>query len=114
MNAELQTNTYSNIAATNTVLAAVIAGKRKLLVTGFTCFNPGLAVCFIQLFDALVADVILGTTLPKFVIPLPPGGGIDGPNGPHVFGTAITIAVTATIPGAGVPGAPVIVQFNWV
>lgn len=107
-----RTNTYSKLDADETKVAAVTAKNRQIV--GLTCFNPGAALAYLQFFDAVSGDVTIGTTAPYFVIPLPAGGGIDGPCGPRQFSNAITFAVTATATGSGAPASDCIVQFDYV
>lgn len=108
--------THSNITADETVEQAVAGSGKNFLAFNFTCFNPdAAAVAYVQFFDALAANVTLGTTVPKFVLPLPAGGGIDGANYvPKKFSYAITYAVTAG-PGNNVaPASDCIVQFDYL
>ena len=107
-----RTTTYSNLAGDETAVAAVTAKNRRIV--SMSCFNPGGSVAYIQFFDLALASVVLGTTVPYFVIPLPAGGGIDGPCGPRQFSNAITFAVTATATGSGAPASDCIVQFDYV
>lgn len=77
-------------------------------------FNTG-TVSYIQFFDALAANVVVGTTAPKFAIPLPAAGGFsDVYVLPEGFRIGITIAVTSTATGAGAPGAPALVKLTYV
>lgn len=113
---ELGTATYSNPTADETKVDVKAAGTRKnLIVTGFTCFNPDASdPAYVQFFDALAANVTLGTTPPFFVLPLPPLGGLDGPCGPRRFFTNICYAVTATPTGSGAPTSDCIVQIDYL
>lgn len=78
-------------------------------------FNTNGAVVYIQFFDAVAADVTVGTTAPKFVIPLPSGGGYsDVYVCPEAFRNGISIAVTSTATGAGAPAAPALVKLTYV
>lgn len=107
-----RTTTYSKLDADENAVAAIAAKNRRIV--GLSCFNPGAAVAYIQFFDLASGDVTVGTTAPYFVIPLPAGGGIDGPCGPRQFSTAITFAVTATATGSGAPASDCIVQFDYM
>lgn len=90
----------------------VVAGP--VLLFNIMGFNTGGAVSYLQFFDALVADVTVGTTTPTFVIPLPAGGGYDAEYVlPEGFRTGIVIACTATAAGAGAPGADAIVKLGY-
>jgi len=64
---------------------------------------------FLQLFDAAVGDVTLGTTTPTLSLPVPPGDATDEGASIHEFDppirfkTAITYAVTTTAGGSTGP-----------
>lgn len=104
--------TYSNLAVLATKVAP-LAGS--FLVFNFTCFNPDSSIAYIQFFDALTANVTVGSTAPYFVLPLPAGGGIDSQLiCPRVFRTGIVFAATSTSTGSSAPGADCIVQFDYV
>lgn len=107
---------YSNAAADETKVQVIAPTHTGILVFNFTCYNPDAsAAAFVQFFDVLAANVTLGTTVPKFVLPLPSLGGIDGGlTAPREFRTAVTYAVTATATGAGAPASDCIVQFDYV
>jgi hypothetical protein len=83
----------------------VVAGP--VMLFNLLGYNSGGAVSYLQFFDALLVDVIVGTTAPKFSIPLPATGGYsDTYQLPEGFRTGIVIACTAgplnnTAPGAG-------------
>ena len=77
---------------------------------GLTVDNLDVAKIYIQLFDASVGDVTVGTTTPIMVIPICAAAMYDGlPTGnkPIKFNTACTYAVTSTPTGAGAPGATI-------
>lgn len=91
-----------------TVIAAPV------LLFNILGYNSGGSVSYLQFFDALSADVTVGTTAPSFVIPLPATGGYDvGLNCPEGFRTGIVIACTATATGSGAPGANALVKLNY-
>lgn len=91
----------------------VVAGP--VLLFNIMGFNTGGAVSYLQFFDALLATVIVGTTPPTFVIPLPASGGYDNSyNLPEGFRTGIVIACTATPTGNGAPGAAALVKLSYV
>lgn len=103
---------YSNLAL-DEVKASVVAGP--VLLFNIMGFNSGGSVSYVQFFDALVADVTVGTTTPDFVIPLPAGGGYDAAYVlPEGFRTGIVIACTATATGNGAPAADAIVKLSYV
>jgi len=64
------------------------------------------AKIYVQLFDVAVGDVTVGTTTPKYVIPIPAGAMYDDKLVMD-FATAITYAVTATPTGLGATGATI-------
>lgn len=102
---------YSNLALAETK-AVVIAGP--VLLFNITAFNSGGATCYLQFFDALTADVTVGTTTPTFVIPLPASGGYDTSlNLPEGFRNGIVIACTSTATGNGTPGAAAIIKLGY-
>ena len=115
--AQVGARTYFNSALTATKVAALGATTNAgYLLFNFTCFNSHATdVVYIQFFDAASADVTVGTTTPKFVLPLPPVGGIDGGlMCPREFRTAVTIAATSTATGSGSPAANALVSFDYV
>jgi hypothetical protein len=103
---------YFNAAVSETKVS-VVAGP--VLLFNILGFNTGAAASYLQFFDALVADVTVGTTTPKFVIPLPIAGGLsDTYTLPEGFRTGIVIACTVTATGAGAPGAAALVKLSYV
>lgn len=117
MIAQIGGTTYSNIAADETLVQVKnVTGGKNLLAFNFTCFNPDATnKAYVQFFDVLAASVVLGTTVPKFVLPLPPGGGIDGGMVlPRKFNVALTFAVTTTPGGLTAPVTDCIVQFDYL
>jgi hypothetical protein len=68
--------------------------------------NPGAAKAYLQLFNALAADVTLGTTVPNLSVPIPAGAIWDAPLPvPIGFTTACSVAATATATGSGAPAS---------
>lgn len=104
---------YSNLALAETK-AVVRAGG--CLMFNIVIFNPDTsASSYVQFFDALTADVTVGSTTPTFVIPAgPKGGGILTLNCPRAFRTGVVVACTATATGAGAPGTAAVVSFDYV
>lgn len=103
---------YSNLALDETAVT-VVAGP--VLLFNIMGYNSGGAVSYLQFFDALLADVTVGTTTPTFVIPLPATGGYDNSyNLPEGFRIGIVVACTATATGNGAPGADAIVKLGYV
>jgi hypothetical protein len=77
-------------------------------------FNPGASVSYLQFFDALTANVTVGSTTPTFVIPMPAGGGVHtAMTVPYQFNTGIMYAVTLTPTGAGAPASNAVVSFTY-
>ena len=105
--------TYSNLAADETLVQVIAA---SVLLFNLNCYNPDAGdAAFVQFFDALAADVTLGSTDPKFVLSLPSGGGIDTANVlPKSFRTALTYAVTSQPMGTDAPSTECIVQLDYV
>jgi hypothetical protein len=92
-------STYFNVALDGTLVQV------KSTVTnlyGYHIYNPGTAMAYIQLFNAMSADVTLGTTAPAIVLAIPPEGGLDMAQGsvPVTFSRAMTLAATTTPTGA--------------
>ena len=70
-------------------------------------YNPGAATAYLQIFDASDADdVVPGTTEPRWVLPVPAGGG-NAPAYPTPLGFdyGIVVAATSTPDGAGSPAS---------
>ena len=103
---------YSNLALTE-VKAVVIA--TPVLLYNIFAFNPGAAITYVQFFDALTANVSVGTTAPTFVIPLPIGGGhIAALQLAEGFRIGMIIACTATATGNGAPSGNAVVKLGYV
>jgi hypothetical protein len=95
---------YNN-ALTNAAVA-LKAGPGHLFKV--TAFQPAAnAATYIQWYNVLQADVVVGTTLPVYVMYIPAGAGatieefID--NTAPFFDVAISYAATTTPTGAGAP-----------
>lgn len=80
-------------------------------VHGWLIVNPQAVEVFLQVFDALAANVTVGTTVADYVIPLPASGGAVLPLN-HVgirHDVGLTVACTTTPTGSGaVTGADVL------
>lgn len=86
-----------------------------VLLFNILAFNSGGSVSYLQFFDALLADVTVGSTAAKFTIPLPASGGFsDSYVLPEGFRAGIVIACTATATGAGAPAANALVKLTYV
>lgn len=85
-----------------------------VLLFNILAYNSGATASYLQFFDALEADVTVGTTVAKFAIPLPATGGYDAQlQLPEGFRTGIVIANTATATGSGAPGANALVKLTY-
>lgn len=62
----------------NAAVAAtkVVVNSRECLIHGLVVVNQTAAEAFLQVFDALTANVTVGTTAPDWVIPIPASGGV--------------------------------------
>jgi hypothetical protein len=81
-------------------------GASGTYLSFFEVQNPNTVQVFLQLFDALVANVTLGSTAPTMSLLVPPGdGNASGgraeifPTPPH-FRTGLVYAVTTTATGS--------------
>lgn len=75
-------------------------------VMSFTAMNLNAEdTLYVHFYDALIANVTVGTTVPKLTYAIPPGGGLHMtvPNGVR-FDTGVAAACTATLTGADAPG----------
>lgn len=83
-----------------------VKNRGEARLVAMDAYNPGADMAYLQLFGKPEANVTLGTTVPDWVFPIPPGGGRDMvfPH-PPVFAAGLTYAVTATANGAGAPSA---------
>ncbi len=102
---------YSNTSVSQTKASVVAA---PVLLFNILAYNSGASVSYLQFFDALEANVTVGTTTPSFVIPLPATGGYDAElQLPEGFRTGIVIACTATSTGSGAPSANALVKLGY-
>jgi hypothetical protein len=71
-------------------------------LAGVVVTNSSAAACFVQLFNALAANVTIGTTLADLQVEVAAGGTVSLPMPPQgaIFGTGIAIASTTTDNGA--------------
>jgi hypothetical protein len=89
---------------TNSAVNVIASGPRELGLA--VCDNVnGTAWTYVQVFDSLAANVTVGTTLPKAVIPLAPAlattMSLDAAG--LSFRTAISVAATTTPAGSSAP-----------
>lgn len=93
----------SALAATK---AVVYTGPCRLFDINAYASGAGADV-YLQIFDAVTADVTVGTTTPTLSIPIPNGAALDTTRSkPIAFSYGLIIACTATAGGSGAPGAP--------
>ena len=81
-------------------------------IYGIHVFNPDAAAMYLQLFNALAANVTVGTTVPDLSFGIPGGGGsltLIFPL-PIDFATALTIASTTSATGSTGPGTATVVN----
>lgn len=64
------------------------------------------------LYDALAANVTVGTTVPTLAIPIPDGGILDAERAkPVQFSNGLTMAASSSASGSGAPAANLVVNF---
>lgn len=83
---------------------------------GINLFNGGGVDAYVQLFDALAANVTLGTTVPKLALWVPANGAWEEKyccEGKISFATGITIAATTTSTGAVAPGTGILANIMY-
>lgn len=99
-------------ALSNTVTNIKTTGGR---LYGYHIENPNIQKAYVQFFNALAVNVILGTTTPYFPLNVPAGGVLDTflPN-PVSFGVAHSIAATTTATGNTAPSSGLIVTIFYL
>jgi hypothetical protein len=93
------------LALTNTVVDVSLT---RTNFYGFLFENNHTAVVYVQVFNKVAADVVLGTTVPDrtFQVPASASFGKDATDFPLIYcDVGMSIACTATRSGAGAPGA---------
>jgi hypothetical protein len=103
-------------ASTPKLLGALLAVKTAVKTTPgkaawYDIFNPSNATAYVQLFDAALADVTVGTTAPVLSIGIAAGGRASGEAGVG-FQTAISAAATTTATGNTAPGTALVANFG--
>lgn len=89
-------------AGTNTTSTVnTVVGNHD--VYGFSMYNNSTTNCYIQFYDQTVASITVGTTIPKFVLPVPAATTTSGGGAPiiyisplPVFTISSTLAAAAT------------------
>lgn len=86
--------TYRNVGATE-----VEVSQNSIVLSGILFHNDDAAVAFIQMFDALAANITVGTTVPDVVIRLAADSFLPVDCHDMKFSTALTFVVTTTAEG---------------
>lgn len=86
-------------------------------IFGWSILNTTSAIAYVQVFNALAANVTLGSTAPDWVIPVPANGTTGaGSNGwipvSILHATGITIACTTTRTGSSTAACDVLMFYN--
>lgn len=76
-----------------------------------TCDNPSNAEAFLQIFNALSANVTVGTTTPTVSIGIQNAIPLTVSDADWMFFTGITVAATTTATGNGAPSAAINCNF---
>lgn len=93
----------------------VQSGSRPVSFVGFDAGNTNAAWAFLQVFDLPAAQVTVGTTAPRMVIPLGPAvPTADDFSFPVPFIAGMSVAATTTATGNGAPaaGIPITIRFQ--
>lgn len=72
--------------------------------------NSNNTIMYIQLFDIAASEVTVGTTLPKYILPVPPQGGIIDDMSHTSFFEKLSVAVTTTPTGLVAPGTALFIE----
>lgn len=81
----------------NAVADTVIdVSKSPISIGGVVISNLAIATGWLQMFDALAADVVLGTTKPAIAISCPATSSVEEALWDVKFDTALSIAVTTS------------------
>jgi len=103
---------FRNAAVTNAAVQVRSGGGR---VHQYHFGNPNSTVIFVHLYNALPANVTVGTTVPVSSYMVAANSALDGfwPNSFN-YGTGISVAVTTTAAGATAPTNPALVVLGYV
>jgi len=100
---------------------AVQVYSTRTLVFYVHLINPNTTDVFCQMFDALIANVIVGTTVPTYSFIIPGGSGASNRGAfeqefavPLQFNTALSIAVTTGATTNGAPGSDAVVNIGYL
>lgn len=103
---------FRNAALTNTATTVKAAAGR---VHYFDFYNPNAAVVFVNFYNALIANVTVGTTTPVWTIAVPPGvSRSDYLNSSISFATGISVSVTAAVTGNTAPTTPILANVAYI
>lgn len=101
--------TSSSVLLTALGATPVAVSTTPGALAGFQLTNNNTADIWLQVFDAAVGSVTVGTTTPKQTFRVPGGGTADPDFDPPVsYATAITVAATTTPTGATGPAVPLV------
>ncbi len=110
-NAVTGLNISQQTALTNTKVAITTA---EVNLYGFDAYNSHATDwAFIQVFDALTANVTLGSTAATYIIPVPPNGGraVFMPMALRHMANGLLVAATSTATGSSAPAATLTASF---
>lgn len=92
---------YRNTALSSTDVQAQVASAAGLYIRGFNIINPNSTDVYVKFYDALAADVTVGTTTPALTLFVPANGTIfeayDRNKIVEFFSTACTLACVTGI-----------------
>lgn len=103
---------FRNAAVTNTPAQVKSGGGR---VHQYHFGNPNSAVVFVHFYNALAANVTVGTTAPVASYMIAANSALDGfwPNSLN-FSTGVTVAVTTNAAGGTAPATPILCTLGYV
>lgn len=104
--------TYHDPAADETPILVATGDRNVFSVDAYN--GQGATDAYLQMFDAAAAaDVTLGVTAPRWVLPVPAlGGNAPAYQVPIPFDLGLVVAVTSTPGGAGAPGTPIVLSIR--
>jgi hypothetical protein len=105
-------SSFRNAAVTNTPVQVRAGGGRTHM---YHFGNPNSTIVFVHIYNALAANVTVGTTTPVASYMVAANSALDGfwPNSFN-YGTGITVAVTTTAAGSTAPAAGTLVVLGYV
>jgi len=107
---------YGNFRTTALTATAQAIKASAGNVYAMTLINPNTDAVYVKLFNVAAASVVLGTTVPVMVMPVPAGDGdtpgvstLSGDFSRRFFDTAISIAAVTTLAdnGSSAPAAAI-------